>query len=121
MDGTKRVGPSFRGLYGSQRKVVTNGGERELVANDEYVERSIRDPDADVAVGFPRGNMPRFDLSAQEIAAVTTELKGLAETTAPPKQPSMVPFAASVIWFVGMHFLLSSIPVRKKLIAKLKP
>lgn len=120
-DGTKRVGPSFRGLYGSQRKVVTNGGEHELVANDEYIARSLRDPDADIAIGFPRGNMPRFDLSTEEIASISTELRALSDTVAPPKPPSMVPFASSVFWFVGMHFLLSAIPVRKKVIAKLTP
>jgi uncharacterized membrane protein len=118
-DGSKRVGPSFRGLYWSPRKVVTNGAEREIVANEEYVERSVRDPDADVAVGFPRGNMPRFDLSAAELESVQTELKNLSETVVPPKQPSMVPFATSVLWFVGMHFLLSSIPVRKRITAKI--
>lgn len=120
IDGTKRVGPSFRGLYWSHRKVVTNGASREIVANEEYVERSVRDPDADVVVGFPRGNMPRFDLSAEELATVQSELKNLSQTVVPPKEPSMVPFATSVLWFVGMHFLLSSSPVRKRLIAKLK-
>lgn len=119
-DGTKRVGPSFRGLYWSHRTVSTNGAEREIVANEEYVERSIRDPDADVVVGFPRGNMPRYELSSEELASVQAELKNLSETVVPPKQPSMAPFAASVVWFVGMHFLLSSIPVRTRLLAKLK-
>jgi uncharacterized membrane protein len=119
-DGSKRVGPSFRGLYWSHRKVVTDGAERQIVANEEYVERSLRDPDADVVVGFPRGNMPRFELSAEELASVQSELKNLSETVVPPKQPSMAPFAASVVWFVGMHFLLSSIPVRTKLVAKMK-
>ena len=119
-DGSKRVGPSFRGLYWSYRKVVTDGSERQIVANEEYVERSIRDPDADVVVGFPRGNMPRYDVSADELAAIQFELKNMSETVVPPKPPSMVPFATSVLWFVGLHFVLSALPVRKKLIAKLK-
>lgn len=120
-DGSKRVGPSFRGLYWSRKKVITNGAPREIVAKEEYVERSIRDPDADVVVGFPRGNMPRFELSAEEIESIQHELKNMSEEVVPPKQPSMVPFATSVLWFVGLHFVLSAIPVRTKLIAKLKP
>lgn len=119
-DGSKKVGPTFRGLYWSHRKVITNGTEREIVAKEEYIERSVRDPDADVVVGFPRGNMPRFDLSAADLENIQHELKNMSEEVVPPKQPSMVPFATSVLWFVGMHFILSSIPVRKKLIARFK-
>jgi uncharacterized membrane protein len=115
-----RVGPSFRGLYWSRKKVVTDGVEREIVAKEEYVERSIRDPDADVVVGFPRGNMPRFNLSAEELESVQHELKNMSEEVIPPKHPSMVPFGTSVLWFVGMHFVLSAVPVRKRIIAKWK-
>jgi uncharacterized membrane protein len=119
-DGSKRVGPTFRGLYWSHRKVITDGTEREIVAKEEYVERSVRDPDADVVIGLPRGNMPRFDLSAADMEAVQHELKNMSEEVVPPKQPSMLPFATSVLWFVGMHFVLSSLPVRKRLIARFK-
>lgn len=119
-DGSPRVGPSFRGLYWSQRKVVTDGAPREVVADEAYVERAVRDPDADVVVGFPRGNMPRFNLSTEDVASIQSELKNLSQTVVPPKTPSMVPFATSVLWFVGMHFVLSSVPVRTRLIAKLK-
>ena len=43
-DGTAMVGPSYKGLYGSQRTVVTEGETRETVADDDYVRRSILEP-----------------------------------------------------------------------------
>jgi uncharacterized membrane protein len=100
--------------------VITNGAEHEVVADDPYVERSVRDPDADVVVGFPRGNMPRFDLAPQDVANIQAELRTFSGEVALPKQPSPVPYASSVAWFVGMHFVLSSVPVRRRLIGKLK-
>lgn len=56
-DGTELVGPSFRGLYGSTQTVITDGTEREIVSDDEYIRRSIYDPDADIVVGYSRGLM----------------------------------------------------------------
>jgi uncharacterized membrane protein len=64
--------------------------------------------------------MPRFDLKAEELESVQSELKNLSMTVVPPKTPSMVPFASSVVWFVGMHFLLSAAPVRARLVSKFK-
>jgi cytochrome c oxidase subunit II len=56
-DRTVLVGPTFAGLYGSTVRVVTDGVEREVVADDEYIRRSIYEPNADITVGYPRGLM----------------------------------------------------------------
>jgi cytochrome c oxidase subunit 2 len=52
LDATPSVGPTFKGLYGSTVSVVTAGKQRTVVADDEYLGRSISDPGADITVGF---------------------------------------------------------------------
>jgi hypothetical protein len=52
-DRSQLVGPTFAGLYGSTVRVMTDGVEREVVADDEYIRRSIYEPNADITVGYP--------------------------------------------------------------------
>jgi cytochrome c oxidase subunit 2 len=52
-DGTPKIGPTFKGAYGRTVTVVTAGKERELVADDEYLKKSLLDPQADIVKGFP--------------------------------------------------------------------
>ncbi len=54
LDGSKGVGPSFKGLYGSQVK-LTNG--KTVTANPAYLMQSIEDPDALIVQGFQPGVM----------------------------------------------------------------
>jgi cytochrome c oxidase subunit II len=56
-DGTRLVGPTFSGLYGSTVTVITDGSQREVTADEEYIRRSIYEPDADITVGYPPGLM----------------------------------------------------------------
>jgi len=127
MDGSPRVGPSLRGLYGANRTVTTAGLTRDVVADDAYIARALRDPDADVVVGF-RGTMPRFDLGDDDVAHVARAIEQLSApapaTTAAAASSSssaMGMLSLSAAWFVGLHLLLSSIPVRRRLIGALKP
>jgi cytochrome c oxidase subunit 2 len=57
IDGTKLVGPSFKGIWGAQHNVVTNGSARTVKVDEEYVKKSIYDPNADVVEGFMKGLM----------------------------------------------------------------
>lgn len=52
-DGSQKVGPSYKGLFGSKRVVLTDNEEREIVADEEYLKRSILTPRADLVKGFP--------------------------------------------------------------------
>jgi cytochrome c oxidase subunit 2 len=52
LDGSKLVGPSFKGLYNSPKKVIIAGKETQLIANDEYITRAIYDPDAELVKGY---------------------------------------------------------------------
>lgn len=77
LDGTPRLGPSFLGLFGSTRTVLSAGKRRTLVADEPYLRRAIQDPGAEIVAGFPP-NMPATTLSNSELDAVTAYLKSLA-------------------------------------------
>ncbi|MCK6602268.1 MAG: cytochrome c oxidase subunit II [Bacteroidetes bacterium] len=75
-DGSALVGPSFKGLAGSQRKVTAGGKETEVTADDAYLIRAIREPSAEVAKDFPPIMQP-YSLTDEQIAAITDFLKTL--------------------------------------------
>lgn len=60
LDGSKIIGPSFKGLYGSKRVVITDQGEKTVDAFDDYIKRSIIDPNVEVVKGFNKGLMQPY-------------------------------------------------------------
>lgn len=54
LDGSKRAGPSFKGIYNSQ---VQLSDGRTVTADDAYLDRAIRDPDAEIVDGYSKGIM----------------------------------------------------------------
>jgi len=60
LDGSKLVGPSFKGVYGSEREVNTNGTNRKIIVDDIYIETSVLDPNKDVVAGYPQGVMKSY-------------------------------------------------------------
>jgi cytochrome c oxidase subunit 2 len=78
-DGSKIVGPSYKGVYGHKVTVITNGVEREITADDEYIKRSIYEPDADIVKGYVKGMMVSYktQLNDQDIANMIEYLKTL--------------------------------------------
>ena len=79
LDGTKIVGPTFKGLYGSQVDVTTDGNKHKIKADDEYIKTSINDPDKDIVVGFSKGLMKSYKsvLKDDDIKKVNDYLKTL--------------------------------------------
>lgn len=78
LDGTKALGPTFKGVWGRDVTVVTNGAERTVTVDEPYVRRSLEQPNADIVKGYP-AVMPAFKLSDDEVAAIVLALKGAAE------------------------------------------
>lgn len=73
-DGSKRAGPSFKGLGERTSEVVRDGQKLKLTVDAEYLQRALRDPGHEIVEGFP-AIMPPYDhLSDQEIGAITEEL-----------------------------------------------
>lgn len=60
LNGSKIVGPTFKGLYGSKRTVITDQGEKQVDAFDDYIKKSILEPNAEVVKGFNKGLMQSY-------------------------------------------------------------
>ncbi len=80
-DGTIVIGPSFKGKFGETITVTTEGQERQIVYDAEYVKRSIYDPDYDITQGFRAGQMFSYEgeISEREIDLIVEFLKSLNE------------------------------------------
>lgn len=72
LDGTRVVGPSFKGLFGGTRN--TSAGD--VVADAAYVAESIKEPTAKVVTGFPPV-MPKLPLSDLEIESLSLYIQSL--------------------------------------------
>jgi cytochrome c oxidase subunit 2 len=72
-DGSGGVGPKYIGLYGSQ-VTLTDGST--VVADDEYLRRSITDPAAELVEGYTV-IMPISGLSADDIEDVLAYIREL--------------------------------------------
>ena len=72
-DGTVLVGPSWKGIYGSQEALEGGGA---ATVDDDYIRESINAPEAQLVEGF--GNlMPVLGLSDAEIDSIIEYIKTL--------------------------------------------
>ncbi len=77
-DGSKIVGPSFKGLFGHKVTVTANGQEKEIVADEDYLRRSMLDPASEVVKGFqPLMPSQKGLLTDAEIADIIAYIKGV--------------------------------------------
>jgi cytochrome c oxidase subunit 2 len=78
IDGSKLVGPSYKGIYGKTETVLTGGQERQVTVDDDYIRHSILKPTDDVVKGF-QPLMPSQEglVSDDEIKALTAYIKTL--------------------------------------------
>lgn len=79
IDGTKIVSTSFKGLYGKTEKVLTDGKERTITVDDEYIRAAIYEPDRDVVVGYPKGLMKTYKgiIKEEEMPKILDYLKSI--------------------------------------------
>jgi cytochrome c oxidase subunit 2 len=85
LDGTPKVGPTFKGIWGRPVTVLTGGKERTTTVDEAYLRRSILEPNADVVKGF-QPVMPSFAgvLKDSDISAIIGFLRsGEAKTPKP--------------------------------------
>lgn len=75
LDGTRRVGPSVKGLWKRESVLATGATVR---ADEEYVRESLVKPGAKVVAGFPNV-MPPIMLEERELSALLAYLQTLAE------------------------------------------
>jgi cytochrome c oxidase subunit 2 len=81
LDGTKLVGPSFKGIYGKERIVTSDNKEQKVTADEKYILNSIYNPDLEVVTGYPKGVMKSYTglLKEEDIKIITDYLKTLNE------------------------------------------
>jgi len=77
LNGNQDIGPTFLGLYGRPRSVLRAGREHEVIADEDYLRRAIREPDTEYVRNFET-NMPVAELSDEEVAVIIEYLKTLA-------------------------------------------
>ncbi|MDH5680234.1 MAG: cytochrome c, partial [Spirochaetota bacterium] len=75
IDGKKAMSTSLKGLYGTERTVVTKGKERKVNADDAYLLKAIVDPTADTLKGG--GIMPNMGVKDDEAKAIVEYIKTL--------------------------------------------
>jgi len=76
-DGSRRVGPSFKGLFGSQRSVLKEGEERTVTADAGYLAHAIKEPGEEVVKSYPAVMPPYPALSDADLGALIAWLESL--------------------------------------------
>lgn len=76
IDGTPKIGPSLKGIFGKKTVVVAGGREQETVADEAYLRRAIQEPGAEVVKGYP-AIMPNIPVSGEELGEIVGYLKTL--------------------------------------------
>jgi cytochrome c oxidase subunit 2 len=75
-DGSPRVGPTFKGLFGKKEEVI-RGGRRETVAVDEaFIRKFITEPNGVHIEGYPP-IMPKISMTNEELTALVDYIKSL--------------------------------------------
>ncbi|HMK59758.1 MAG TPA: cytochrome c oxidase subunit II [Dissulfurispiraceae bacterium] len=73
-DGSRMVGPSFKGLHGRAETVVTDGKERQVTVDEEFIGNYIKHPNVDIIKGYPP-IMPTITFEEAEIKALVEYIK----------------------------------------------
>lgn len=75
VDGTRIVGPSLKGLYGTERRFEDG---TTLTADENYIRESIIEPGADIVETFPNAMPATFgSLSARQLDGLIAFIKTL--------------------------------------------
>jgi caa(3)-type oxidase subunit IV len=73
--GERLVGPTWKGLYGSQREFE---GGSTAIADEAYLKESIQNPAAQIVKGYPPAMPPYKNLSDEQMDAIIAYIKNLS-------------------------------------------
>jgi cytochrome c oxidase subunit 2 len=78
-DGSRIVGPSYLNLFGNKQVVVREGKDVDIVVDEDYIKRSILDPNYEIVKGYPKGMMQSYKavLTDDDISKIIEYLKSL--------------------------------------------
>jgi len=78
LDGSRLVGPSFKGMFGKTETVIVNGKEEQITADEDYIRQSILEPGAAIVKGYPPAMPPQRDIvTDDDIEHIIAYLKTL--------------------------------------------
>jgi len=79
LDGSKLIGPSFRGIYGRTEIVLEGDNEVEITVDDDYIKQSMNEPNAQVVKGYAAGLMIPYgeQVSDEELEQIIEYMKTL--------------------------------------------
>ena len=82
LDGSKGVGPSFKGLYGMKNHKMSDGSSVTVDAN--YIRQSILEPSARIVQGYGNQMPPAYSsLSERQLSGLIEFIKTLSDKEAP--------------------------------------
>lgn len=76
VDGSAKVGPTLKGLFGKKQVVVAEGKESEITVDAVYLKRAVREPGAEVVKGYPPA-MPPVELTDEELDEIVAYIKSI--------------------------------------------
>jgi cytochrome c oxidase subunit 2 len=77
VDGSRRVGPSLKEVFGTERVVTRNGSKVTVTADADYLKRAIREPAAEIVDGYPPAMPPFGQLGETDLQALVAWLESL--------------------------------------------
>ena len=77
-DGSPKIGPTFKGVFGKKEIVIHDGKEREVVVDEAFIKQTLMHPEIDRVKGFPP-IMPSQHglLTDKEMDAIVDYIKSL--------------------------------------------
>jgi len=77
-DGTPKLGPTFKGVFGKKETIIRNGQEREITVDEAFIKQTLLHPEIDRVKGFPP-IMPsqQGQLTDKEIDEIVEYIKSL--------------------------------------------
>ncbi len=78
VDGSAKIGPTFKGAFGKKETVILNGKELEIVVDEAFIRETLLEPEKERVNGFPP-IMPSQKglLTDKEIDVIINHLKTL--------------------------------------------
>jgi cytochrome c oxidase subunit II len=73
LDGSRKVGPTFRNLVGTKEKVLIRGEERDVTVDESLIRRHILNPQSEIVKGYPPV-MPKTPLTDEELNVIVAYL-----------------------------------------------
>ena len=75
-DGSRRVGPTFKGLFGKSEEVVKAEKGATIVVDEAFIRDYIENPNAIQVKGYPP-IMPKVSTTSEELTALVDYIKSL--------------------------------------------